>query len=111
MVEGVKFTVVRELTGGEYDRITKGIYFGDRVEEDGTPDGHAEDKMVYSVKEVERITRVAGQLAMLSTPPLAITSIDKANVLATSRLWRRVLYRISSRWSQRQSQRNFPLFL
>jgi 3-isopropylmalate dehydrogenase len=47
--------------------------------------------MTYTVKEVERITRVAGNLALLSDPPLAITSIDKANVLATSRLWRRVV--------------------
>jgi 3-isopropylmalate dehydrogenase len=47
--------------------------------------------MTYTVKEVERITRVAGNLALLSDPPLPITSIDKANVLATSRLWRRVV--------------------
>jgi 3-isopropylmalate dehydrogenase len=47
--------------------------------------------MTYSVEEVQRITRVAGQLAMLTDPPQPITSIDKANVLATSRLWRRVV--------------------
>ena len=38
--------------------------------------------MTYSVEEVQRITRVAGQLAMLSDPPLAITSVDKANVIS-----------------------------
>jgi 3-isopropylmalate dehydrogenase len=80
IVNGVKFTVVRELTGG--------IYFGDRVEE---KDGVAHDMMTYTVQEVQRITRVAAQLALLSNPPLQITSIDKANVLATSRLWRRVV--------------------
>lgn len=80
IVEGVKFTVVRELTGG--------VYFGERKEEEN---GIAMDSMTYSVEEVQRITRVACQLALLHDPPLAITSIDKANVLATSRLWRRVV--------------------
>ncbi|KAJ3191521.1 3-isopropylmalate dehydrogenase [Irineochytrium annulatum] len=80
-VQGVSFVIVRELTGG--------IYFGDRHEEDDN--GDSWDKMSYSVKEVQRITRVAASLAMLSNPPLAVTSIDKANVLATSRLWRRVV--------------------
>jgi hypothetical protein len=47
--------------------------------------------MVYSVQEVERITRIAAQLALLHDPPLPIISIDKANVLASSRLWRRVV--------------------
>ena len=47
--------------------------------------------MSYSVEEVKRITRVAANLSLLSSPPLPITSIDKANVLATSSLWRRVV--------------------
>jgi 3-isopropylmalate dehydrogenase len=47
--------------------------------------------MDYSVPEVQRITRVAASLALLSNPPLPIISIDKANVLATSRLWRKVV--------------------
>jgi 3-isopropylmalate dehydrogenase len=80
IVQGTKFTVVRELTSG--------IYFGDRTEE---KDGIAHDVMTYTVKDVERITRVACELSILSNPPLHITSIDKANVLATSRLWRRVV--------------------
>ncbi|KAJ3268953.1 3-isopropylmalate dehydrogenase [Terramyces sp. JEL0728] len=80
VVKDVKFTVVRELTSG--------IYFGDRTEE---KDGIAHDVMTYTVEEVQRITRVAANLAMLQTPPSPITSIDKANVLATSRLWRRVV--------------------
>jgi 3-isopropylmalate dehydrogenase len=80
IVDGVKFTVVRELTGG--------VYFGQRTEE---KDGIAMDSMTYSVEEVQRITRVACELALLHNPPLPITSIDKANVLATSRLWRRVV--------------------
>ncbi|KAJ3208399.1 3-isopropylmalate dehydrogenase [Entophlyctis luteolus] len=80
-VKGAEFTVVRELTGG--------IYFGERQEEN--PEGEAWDKMVYTVPEIQRITRIAAHLSLLSTPPLPITSVDKANVLASSRLWRRVV--------------------
>lgn len=72
-----------------------GIYFGDRQEAiPGETEGEgavARDQCSYSVKEVERITRMAGYLAGLSEPKLAVHSVDKANVLATSRLWRRVV--------------------
>lgn len=82
IIEGVKFTVVRELTGG--------IYFGERCEAtEEIPE--AWDTMKYSADEIRRITRIACQLSMLESPPLHITSIDKANVLATSRLWRQVV--------------------
>ena len=47
--------------------------------------------MTYTKPEVQRITRIAAQIALLSSPPAQITSIDKANVLATSRLWRKVV--------------------
>jgi 3-isopropylmalate dehydratase small subunit len=47
--------------------------------------------MPYKVSEVERIARLAGTMASQQNPPLAVHSIDKANVLATSRLWRRVV--------------------
>ncbi|KAJ3414501.1 3-isopropylmalate dehydrogenase [Chytridiales sp. JEL 0842] len=80
-VQGAEFIVVRELTGG--------IYFGDRQELDAN--GKAWDRMDYSVPEVQRITRVAAALAKISNPPLPIMSVDKANVLATSRLWRKVV--------------------
>jgi 3-isopropylmalate dehydrogenase len=43
------------------------------------------------VQEVQRISRVAAQIALAADPPLAVHSIDKANVLATSRLWRKVV--------------------
>ena len=82
--QGVDFTIIRELTGG--------IYFGERKEEDG--DGHAWDTEPYSTKEIERIARLAGHLALQSTPPLPVWSLDKANVLATSRLWRKVVSRV-----------------
>lgn len=49
------------------------------------------DMATYSVPEIERITRVAAQCALAADPPLAVHSIDKANVLATSRLWRKTV--------------------
>lgn len=78
---GVDFTIVRELTGG--------IYFGERKEDDG--DGNAWDTESYSRAEIERITRLAAHLAMQKDPPAKVWSLDKANVLATSRLWRKVV--------------------
>ena len=77
---GTDFVVVRELTGG--------IYFGDRQEDDGS--GKAFDTEPYSREEVERIARLAGYLA-LKRRDKVVTSLDKANVLATSRLWRKVV--------------------
>lgn len=76
---GTDFVVVRELTGG--------IYFGDRTEDDGS--GFALDTEPYSRAEVERIARLAGFLA-LARGDKTVWSLDKANVLATSRLWRKV---------------------
>ncbi|KAI0774463.1 3-isopropylmalate dehydrogenase [Fomes fomentarius] len=84
VAEGVDIIVVRELIGG--------AYFGARKEQGVGPDEDtAWDTMVYSVPEVQRITRVAAQIALQANPPLPIHSIDKANVLASSRLWRKVV--------------------
>ncbi|KAF8245354.1 3-isopropylmalate dehydrogenase Leu2A [Wilcoxina mikolae CBS 423.85] len=80
--KGVDFNIIRELTGG--------IYFGDRIEDDGVA-GYAMDTEPYSKAEIVRIVRLAGHLAMASSPPLPVTSLDKANVLATSRLWRKTV--------------------
>jgi len=77
---GTDIQVIRELCGG--------IYFGERKEDDG--DGIAWDTEPYSRPEVERIIRLAAHLALQSDPPLPVWSLDKANVLATSRLWRKV---------------------
>jgi 3-isopropylmalate dehydrogenase len=49
------------------------------------------DEWAYSTDEIKRITRVAAHLALRSNPPKPIISCDKANVLASSRLWRRVV--------------------
>jgi len=83
VVQGVDLVFVRELTGG--------IYFGDKHR-----DAHsASDVCTYTVAEIERITRVAGRLAQSRRRRL--TSIDKANVLETSRLWREVSARVVAR--------------
>lgn len=79
--KGTDFTVVRELVGG--------IYFGERKEDDGS--GVASDTETYSVPEVQRITRMAAFMALQHNPPLPIWSLDKANVLASSRLWRKTV--------------------
>jgi 3-isopropylmalate dehydrogenase len=84
VTQGVDIIVVRELIGG--------VYFGARKEQHVPPQENvAWDTMIYSVEEVQRITRVAAQIALASDPPLPIHSIDKANVLASSRLWRKVV--------------------
>ena len=82
LVRGVDLVIVRELIGG--------IYFGEKCESeqvDGTE--RAWDMENYSVPEVERIARLAFETARLRRGK--VTSVDKANVLATSRLWRRTV--------------------
>ena len=79
---GVDLLVVRELTGG--------IYFGPRRE--GTDE--ALDTMVYSAAEIRRIATVAFAAAVARRGK--VTLVDKANVLATSRLWRRVVREVAA---------------
>jgi 3-isopropylmalate dehydrogenase len=82
LVEGVDMLIVRELTGG--------IYFGDRREAFDGPDGReALDTLPYTEAEIARVTRLAFELARGRRKHLV--SVDKANVLATSRLWRSVV--------------------
>lgn len=89
IVKGTDFTVVRELVGG--------IYFGERQEQEDSPDGEsAWDTEKYSVAEVTRITRMAAFMALQHNPPLPIWSLDKANVLASSRLWRKTVEKVIS---------------
>ena len=80
VIERTDMLVVRELTGG--------IYFGDK----GREDGRAHDVCSYSESEIERIARVGFKSARSR-----VTSVDKANVLETSRLWREVVRRVHSR--------------
>ena len=84
---GVDFNIIRELTGG--------IYFGERKEDDGT--GQALDTEPYSRAEIERITRLGAHLALQHNPPLPVWSLDKANVLATSRLWRKTVSEVMAK--------------
>ena len=79
VIEGTSLLVVRELTGG--------LYFGAR----GREADSAFDTCVYSVGEVERIARVAFDAA-----EARVTSVDKANVIETSRLWREVVTNVHS---------------
>jgi 3-isopropylmalate dehydrogenase len=82
LLEGVDLLIVRELTGG--------VYFGER-QEAGEQKGErrAVDTMPYGEDEIRRIVMLAGAHAL--TRRRRLTSVDKANVLATSRLWRRVV--------------------
>ena len=83
---GFDLMMVRELTGG--------IYFGDRGRREGKYGLEAYDTEAYSVMEIERILRVAFETAMKRRK--RVTSIDKANVLESSRLWREVLNRVAA---------------
>jgi 3-isopropylmalate dehydrogenase len=82
LLDGVDMLIVRELTGG--------VYFGERQEAgDEKGDRRAVDTMPYGEDEIRRIVMLAGAHAL--TRRRRLTSVDKANVLATSRLWRRVV--------------------
>jgi len=83
LVKGADIMIVRELTGG--------VYFGER--EEGTET--ASDVCTYSREEVERVARVAFEAARGRDKRL--TSVDKANVLATSRLWRNAVTELQTR--------------
>ena len=88
--KGIDLMMVRELTGG--------VYFGKR-DRYNTPDRGVEctDLMAYSEKEIERIGRRAFELARLRGKK--VSSVDKANVLETSRLWRGVMHKLAEEYS------------
>ncbi|HUQ44229.1 MAG TPA: 3-isopropylmalate dehydrogenase [Candidatus Limnocylindria bacterium] len=82
LLEGVDLLIVRELTSG--------LYFGRPSEQRDTPEGRvAIDTLWYTEDEIRRVVRLAFELARGRRSRL--TSVDKANVLATSRLWRKVV--------------------
>ena len=86
-LEGVDFVVYRELTGG--------IYFGEKkVNEDYT---EASDLCIYTRSEIERISHLAFQSAQQRRKKL--TLVDKANVLESSRLWRKVVQEIAAQYN------------
>lgn len=86
LVEGVDMLIVRELTGG--------LYFGERKEIHDGPNGRqAYDTLIYTEHEVARVARLAFELARGRRK--RVTSVDKANVIASSRLWRKVVVEVS----------------
>lgn len=88
---GIDIMVVRELTGG--------IYFGEKGRIEGGAGGQAAyDTEKYSTGEIERIARVAFEAAMKRRKK--VTSVDKANVLESSRLWREVVINIAKEYPQ-----------
>ena len=84
IVQGTDILFFRELTGG--------IYFGQSGKETTADGESAYNTMIYSTHEVERIVRLAGQAARGRRKK--VTSVDKANVLEVSRLWRRTFERV-----------------
>lgn len=90
--EGLDLVIVRELTGG--------LYFGERGRKDENTDNVvAYDELKYSKKEIERIGRVAFELAM-KRDRKKVTSIDKANVIETSRLWRETMHELAKEYPE-----------
>ncbi len=86
---GLDLVIVRELIGG--------LYFGDRGRKDGGDMGViAYDELKYSEAQIERIGRAAFNLALKRRNK--VTSVDKANVIETSRLWREVMHRLSKEY-------------
>ncbi len=95
VVHGVDLLVVRELTGG--------IYFGKpRLIETVAGEERAVDTMVYRSSEIERIARVAFEAARQRRKKVA--SVDKANILATSQLWRQTVSRIAADYADVELQ-------
>ena len=88
VANGFDIMIVRELTGG--------IYFGERGYREGKYGEEAFDTESYSRMEIERIVRVAFETALKRNQKL--TSIDKANVLETSRLWRKIVHEIAAEY-------------
>ncbi|MEL4105438.1 3-isopropylmalate dehydrogenase [Oscillospiraceae bacterium WX1] len=85
---GFDMVIVRELTGG--------MYFGESGRRDGESGQEAYDTECYSVKEIERIGVIAFELAR--TRGKKLISIDKANVLESSRLWRETMHRLAAQY-------------
>ncbi len=88
--EGIDLIIVRELTGG--------IYFGENGRGTGEMGAYAYDTELYSVAEIERIGRIGFEMAMKRRKKL--TSIDKANVLESSRLWRETMHALKAEYPE-----------
>src|SRR5713226_4736966 len=91
LVEGTDMIIVRELTGGIYYGTPRGII------EDGQ-ETRAVNTMTYTRAEIERVSRMAFQLAMNRRKK--VTSVDKSNVLENSQLWRRVVVDVAAEFPE-----------
>ena len=85
---GIDFVIIRELTGG--------VYFGEHKTENNGTEEIATDNMIYSAHEIERIGRIGFETARKRRKKL--TSVDKANVLDTSRLWRKIMHQLKEEY-------------
>jgi 3-isopropylmalate dehydrogenase len=95
IVTGVDLVIVRELTGG--------LYFGKPQEQRGAaPNREAVDTMCYTEGEIARLMRVAFELARGRRRK--VTSVDKANVLASSRLWRSIAHEVAAEYPDVQME-------
>ena len=90
LVKGTDMVVIRELTGG--------IYFGDKYREPHPSGEKAVDVLVYTTEEIERIARLAFDIA--SKRRKKVTSVDKANVIESSRLWRETVTRLAKEYPE-----------
>lgn len=87
--KGIDFIIVRELTGG--------IYFGEHSTSEKNGELIATDILTYSEKEIERIGRIAFETAQKRNKKLC--SVEKSNVLDSSRLWKKVMHRLSEEYT------------
>ncbi len=85
---GIDFIIIRELTGG--------VYFGEHKTENNGAEDVAADIMTYSEHEIRRIGRIGFETAQKRRKKL--TSVDKANVLDTSRLWRKIMHELKEEY-------------
>lgn len=90
VIEGTDIMVIRELTGG--------LYFGEKKREMTAAGQIAVDTLVYSTEEIERIARLGFEIAMKRKKVLH--SVDKANVLESSRLWRETVTALAKEYPQ-----------
>ena len=92
VIDGVDLMIVRELTGGLYFGKRERFYDEEGAGTNGAKGQRAYDTLEYSEYEIERIARQAFEIARKRRSK--VTSVDKANVLETSRLWREIVHRI-----------------
>lgn len=94
VIDGVDMMIVRELTGGLYFGKRERFYDEEGAGTDGKPGQRAYDTLEYREYEIERIARQAFEAARKRGKK--VTSVDKANVLETSRMWREIVHRIGA---------------